>query len=352
MGLKKLRTEKPLLRYRAILGGVLGAIYSCVEYLSRRNTESAVDFLPLVIKAIVVGACVSLSVTVFNLLLQEQFAKKAFLYHLGVKSLFYTAITTFWLLLLNGIWYAINGGIPLREELTLYIVNDMYVINLLTVFFIVTIIVTLAQINSLHRKRELWNFILGNYNTPQEVERIFCFIDLKGSTTIAEKLGHFQFAHFLKDYYSDITDAFRKTNARIYQYVGDEVIVSWSYARGYDNNNFLNCFFQMKDIFLRLRPKYEAEYGVCPDFKAGVHGGKVIVTWVGELKKEIVYVGDVVNTAARIQEQCKITGHDLLVSEELLQAAQLPEEISTEFVEEIALRGKEKSIRLYSVEHA
>ena len=89
-----------------------------------------------------------------------------------------------------------------------------------------------------------WEDITGR----REVDRIFCFIDLKDSTSIAEKLGHLQFAMFLRDYYSDISEALRRTAAQIYQYVGDEIVLSWSFADGLKDNNLINCVFQMKKI--------------------------------------------------------------------------------------------------------
>ena len=102
----------------------------------------------------------------------------------------------------------------------------------------------------------------------------------------------------------------------------------------------------------RLKPQYLRKYGVFPEFKAGLHGGKVMVTWVGELKKEIVYIGDVLNTTARIQEDCKRLAKDFLISEELLQRIERLDNITASFVETTIPRGKERPITLYSLERA
>ncbi|MCK5207613.1 MAG: adenylate/guanylate cyclase domain-containing protein, partial [Cyclobacteriaceae bacterium] len=99
------------------------------------------------------------------------------------------------------------------------------------------------------------------------------------------------------------------------------------------------------------KAKYIAKYGVYPEFKAGLHGGKVIVTWVGELKKEITYLGDVVNTTARIQEDCKRLDKDFLISEELLNRISELGNVKASFVEETIPRGREESVRLYSLEY-
>ena len=89
----------------------------------------------------------------------------------------------------------------------------------------------------------LKNFFIGKYHTPLLEERIFMFLDMKSSTTIAEKLGHLKYYQLLNDYYADLTKAVLETSGEIYQYVGDEVVVSWLIDKGLNNSNCLNCFF-------------------------------------------------------------------------------------------------------------
>ena len=352
-GLEKLCRERNTIRNYFLTGAILGLLFACLEYIVRLNTNDPQDFIPLIIRAIIAVSLIFGSVIVFEVLLKERFMQRQFLYVVLIRSVFYKLIITFWLLIINIAWYAINLGIFSVEALIdHYFMDEIYIINLSGTFFIVVLAVSLSQINSLHRKGELVNFILGRYHMPKEVERIFCFIDLKSSTTIAEKLGHFRFAMFLKDYYSDITEALRKTNAQIYQYVGDEIVLSWSYKSGLKNNNLIFCFFQMKEIIEELKQKYLDKYGFFPEFKAGIHGGEVIVTWVGELKKEIVYIGDVLNTTARIQEDCKRLKKDFLISEDLLHRIEKTDKINASFVEETTPRGKETQLKLYSLELA
>jgi len=77
----------------------------------------------------------------------------------------------------------------------------------------------------------LWKMLSGRFFKSREEERIFMFIDLQSSTTIAEKIGHLEYSKLLQNCFQDfsIVDQFR---ADIYQYVGDEVVVSWSPKRG------------------------------------------------------------------------------------------------------------------------
>src|SRR3546814_12401672 len=49
-------------------------------------------------------------------------------------------------------------------------------------------------------------------------------------------------------------------------------------------------------------PLYQQEFGLVPGFRAGLHGGSIVAGECGDDKREIVYFGDTINTAARIQE--------------------------------------------------
>jgi adenylate cyclase len=156
--------------------------------------------------------------------------------------------------------------------------------------------------------------------------------------------------NLLKDFFADITHPIIENKGEIYQYVGDEIVLSWSFKDGLKNKNVIQCCFLMREILEKLKSTYIERYGVYPEFRAGLHGGQVIVTWIGELKKEIVYIGDVVNTTARIREDCKRLEKDILISQDLLNSIEDLSGIKAVFVEETIPRGKAKSVRLYSLE--
>jgi adenylate cyclase len=89
----------------------------------------------------------------------------------------------------------------------------------------------------------LISFLLGKYHRPKEEDRIFMFMDLKSSTTFAEKLGHIKYSQFIQDCFFDITDIITKYDAEIYQYVGDEVVLSWSIEEGIEQGHCIKTFF-------------------------------------------------------------------------------------------------------------
>ena len=183
-----------------------------------------------------------------------------------------------------------------------------------------------------------------------EVERIFMFLDIRSSTTIAEDLGHVQYFELLNDFFRDIAEPISKNKGQIYQYVGDEVVVSWPMEDGLKQANCLQCYFDIVDIMHSLTGKYTNKYSINPSFKAGMHYGKVSTGTVGTLKKEIIYTGDVLNTASRIEGLCNKHNVDLLLSKDLVDMLPLNDAYLPKRIGEISLRGKSTEIILFTME--
>ena len=126
-------------------------------------------------------------------------------------------------------------------------------------------------------------------------------------------------------------------------------MISWPMDKGLHNNNCIECFFGVNEIIHSLKDVYLDKYGYSPEIKAGIHGGKVVVTWVGELKKEILYLGDVMNTTARIMGECNRLSQELLISGEMLDKLESLQGIQATFIEAITLRGKKEEVRLFGL---
>ncbi len=155
---------------------------------------------------------------------------------------------------------------------------------------------------------------------------------MKSSTTIAENLGHVKYFEMLRAYYSDLSDPIIKYTGEIYQYVGDELVVSWKLKNGLQDNNCIECFFAMKAAIRKQTEKYNEKFGLLPEFKAGFHVGKVTTGEIGVIKKEIIFTGDVLNTAARIQGLCNLFEVDILISADLKKMLKLRLSISDQVI--------------------
>jgi len=196
----------------------------------------------------------------------------------------------------------------------------------------------------------LWKMLKGEFYHPKEEQRIFMFLDLKNSTGLAEELGHSRYSQLIQDCFKDVSEMVLRYKASIYQYVGDEIVLTWTIREGLDNLNCIQFYFAYKRKLQAKANFYEAKYGVIPTFKAGLEMGPVMVAEVGDLKREIAYHGDVLNTAARIQACCNTYGKNLLISENLEESFRDALQDKTELLGDIQLRGKQKNVKVYSVD--
>lgn len=285
---------------------------------------------------------------------KDRFRKKTFIYAMLMKSAFYLSgivVVVFLFFIFYNIFhnnlsifdsnlYKLTLSLTFKPA-SLIIFTVWGAILLLTIFFI--------QVSDRFGQGVLHNFLLGGYHNPKEEKRIFMFLDLKSSTTIAEKFGHKMYFNLLNDFFYDITDSIMLNKGEVYQYVGDEVTISWKLNKGIENANCLNCFFDIIDVIHNNSDYYIKNYELVPEFKAGLHSGTVTAGEVGIFKKEIVYSGDVLNTASRIQEICNEYEKKLLISEKLLKLLDIKNKYKAEVIDELKLKGKKKPIKLFGI---
>jgi len=200
-------------------------------------------------------------------------------------------------------------------------------------------------LNTLIGRHILAKLFIGMYRHPREVNRVFMFLDIKSSTTIAEQIGHLKFMSLVNDFFYDITEPVFQTKGEIYKYVGDEAIITWKAKDAVEAANCIRCFQKIQEVVKSRADHYLKNYGLVPEFKAGLHGGISVAGELGYTRREIAYMGDVLNTTARIEEACKNYNEPLLLSGDLA-AALNKSGIRFKEVGQVKLRGKEKQMIL------
>jgi adenylate cyclase len=281
---------------------------------------------------------------------EPRFRRWSFTKMLLFKTLLYTAVIYAVTVTLATISGFIEGR-NIRELLAYLASREPFILVVYTLT-IYGLLVFFLQINYLLGEGVLWKFIRGKYHKAREEERIFMFLDMKSSTTIAEQLGHVRFYKLLNELFHEISQPVLQTKAEIYQYVGDEVVLTWEVQHGLKNSNCLKAFFMFREGLLRNSEIYLKNFGVKPEFKAGLHFGKVVSAQIGDLKQEIVYNGDVLNTTARIQDECNKYHRDCLVSGILMNRLKQVNGFKWERIDTVTLRGKETEVELFSVINA
>lgn len=212
-----------------------------------------------------------------------------------------------------------------------------------------TVITFIKQMIDRSGPRVMRNLISGKYHHPREEERIFMFLDLRSSTTIAEQLGHIRYSRLIQDCFRDLTDCALAHEVEIYQYVGDEAVLTWEMAPGCCNNNCIYTFYDFSEVLRNRASYYNDQYGIMPEFKAGVNAGAVMVAEVGVVKREIAYHSDVLNTAARIQSKCNELGYDLLISAATQRLLPADSRLHYTSVGHLELRGKRQTVEILGV---
>ncbi|MBM2840913.1 MAG: putative adenylate/guanylate cyclase [Bacteroidetes bacterium] len=271
------------------------------------------------------------------------------LYYLVVIHVCVISVMVTHLVIAHG--YTFAGALQ-SPDFQPYFFGGEYVKINLYAFVMIFLVNFVRRVNRMLGQNALANFITGKYHNPVEEERVFMFLDLKASTGIAEKLGHKRYHRFLNDFFFDITPAIVESKGEIYQYVGDEVVVTWTKDRGLRDANCINCFFRIAAAIAKVSDKYERRYGFIPTFKAGYHIGAVITGLIGDIKRDIVFHGDTVNTASRIRSECTVVKRDLLLSHSLLERLSISSYLTPESIGKIKLRGKEEEIELYAIKEA
>ena len=199
--------------------------------------------------------------------------------------------------------------------------------------------------------KKFFKILFGQYRMPKEEKLILMFLDLKSSTSIAEALGHLRYSKFIQECFSDLDTIIKKYSVEVYQYVGDEAVLSWSYPKGIMNNNCVELFFDFQQVLQNKRSVYLEKFGFVPSFKAGVHGGVLISTEVGTIKKEIAYHGDVINTTARIQSKCNEFEQEIIISEYILEDLSINQDFELQHLGRLSLRGKNEEMALVGIKN-
>jgi adenylate cyclase len=198
----------------------------------------------------------------------------------------------------------------------------------------------------------LRKLLTGRYVQPKREQRAFLLIDMKNSTGLAEQLGPMRFHELLNDFFRDIADAALECNAEIHKYVGDEEILTWSAEQALADGDCLACPFAVRALIEANRAQYMRRFGVVPQFRSAAHYGEIVGGEIGDVRREIAYVGDTLNVAARLLEAAKEVGHDVLVSTDMLERSALPPELKAEKLPTLAVRGRAAPLGIAALERA
>ena len=329
-----------IVRFTAV-AAVVGALYSEIHVVEAGAPLFSVYGLlrGFMTGAVIASILTSLQVFVLTRPLGAPLRRAPFLAHVALKTGIYLIVILFGLAL--GAWVfpaPIATGIERQDVLFSLAISFVFAF--------------MYEINSLLGQNVLTNFITGRYHKPRLESRIFLFLDMEGSTGAAERLGPLAFHRLLNRFVLDLTEPIVAAHGEIHSYVGDEMIATWKLEDGKPAARCVDACFAAVDRLAEQAPDYRREFGAAVNFRAGLHCGPVVTGEMGSVKKEIVFLGDTVNTAARIQELCRQTGDRVLASADLIDRLELPPGVAKRSLGDLRLRGKGADLSLYALTKA
>ena len=340
----------------------VGWMMILIEYIAagtnNPNPGVTIDLsVPVFLFASVAVVTVGLSVGSIEIFWLERFFRKmSFGRKLFYRFLVYGVFMFFMIVILYPVAASIETGTtPFDPDVWIrlggYLTSINYLSTLIQMAFSLFLCFFYLGISENVGDKVLVNFFTGKYHSPIEENRIFMFLDMKSSTTIAEELGNIRYFDLLRDYYDELSESIILHKGEVYQYVGDEIVISWNLEAGLENDNCVKCFFSMKEALERNKDVYEKKYNFFPTFKAGLHFGPVTTGEIGALKKEIFYTGDVLNVTSRIQNLCNTYQMDLVISEELAERLSL-EGIESKTLGEVSLKGRIAKLGILGIQES
>jgi adenylate cyclase len=231
----------------------------------------------------------------------------------------------------------------------MYVQRAPRAVLIASIFLLLANAILLLQMSRLLGERTLRDIVFGRYHRSRTEERFFLFVDIAGSTPLAERIGPGAVHRFLGEVFRLASDPIDDHRGEVYQYVGDEIVITWTVVEGRAGARPVACFFAIERAVAGAAPEFEREFGAVPRLRAALHGGPVITGEVGGSRRAIVYHGDVMNTTSRIEQVTRDLERQFLVSGDAMERLRDLGDFALEDLGLQRLRGRAAAMRIYAV---
>ncbi len=176
------------------------------------------------------------------------------------------------------------------------------------------------------------------------------FVDIRGFTSISEKLPPSEVVHWLNQYFEQMSECIANEKGLVNKFIGDAILAVFGAPIPLANHaeSAVRAAIEMRRQAKRLSEEFNLK-GL-PELKIGIgiHSGKVLAGNIGSLTRlEYTVIGDTVNIASRLEAYCKEVGKDLLITENTKLL--LGDTFQAESIGNIQVRGRESQIAIYSL---
>jgi adenylate cyclase len=106
----------------------------------------------------------------------------------------------------------------------------------------------------------------------------------------------------------------------------------------------------MRDELMQASSQLEQEFGVVPKIRGSLHFGPVIVGEIGDVKRAIVFNGDVMNTTARLEEMSRGVDGGFLASRTAMERFGSAPPFAVRDLGRLPIRGRADGIDVFGIE--
>jgi adenylate cyclase len=181
-----------------------------------------------------------------------------------------------------------------------------------------------------------------------EVSILFC--DIRSFTTISESQEAMVTFKWLNALFSELSQEITNHHGFIDKFLGDALMAVFDRPDCHAQDAIIASINMQKKLitFNNKRQQYHLQEPI--KIGTGIHSGKVLIGTIGsQSRMDSTVIGDVVNTAARLEELTKKYQCSIVVSEEVITQLNQPHLFRYSCLDQVTLRGKKQPIEIYQI---
>ena len=191
----------------------------------------------------------------------------------------------------------------------------------------------------------------GRLREPQELIVSVLFADVKGFSSLSERLSPREVQDLLNEYLHEMTEVIFQHNGTLDKYIGDGIMAIFGAPQVNEYQDYHTTAIQAVDAALdmieahrRLIEKLDPSKAF--DFRIGINTGPVYAGFFGTRQRlEYTVIGDTVNTAARLESRADL--NSVLISEATRNA--IGDAFILQEMGDYQLKGKAQLVHTYKV---
>ena len=216
---------------------------------------------------------------------------------------------------------------------------------------------TLNQLFGVYVDHQIRDKIIANKGILEERKKItILFSDIRDFTSLSEQNDPSKIIQMLNKYFGQWEVISSKNRGLINKFIGDAVMILFGISDLNEQSNAstsesdaVNCAINFLNQMSLLNDEFK-ENGLptIEDIGIGIHTGEAIIGNLGsDMRKEFTVIGDVVNTASRLETLTKIEGQSLIISTDVFEALTNDLKVLFEFGGTPTLKGKSEPFAIY-----